>query len=106
MDPMINVNTNVPQNKGVSGNAIRNAVLVQEGYINADNDTLKGVVVSGASFDTVITGGSYAAPDYAEPSRLGGPQAIVANDGKSRNTMVSNFRASAPPPTSTTPIST
>ncbi len=93
MDPMINVNTNIPQNKGMSGNAILNAVLVQKGYINADNDTLKGITVSGASFDTVIKGGSYAAPDYASPSKLGGPQAIIADDGESRNTMVSSFRA-------------
>jgi hypothetical protein len=93
MNPMININTNIPQNSGMSGNAILNAVLIQKGYINADNDTLKGIAVSGVSFDTVISGGSYAAPDYASPSKLGGPQAIVADDGKSRNTMVSNFRA-------------
>lgn len=94
MESMININTNIPQNKGVSGNTIRNAVLIQQGYINADNDTLKGITVSGASFDTVITGGFYAAPDYAAPSTLGGPQAIVANDTQCRNTMVSNFQAS------------
>ena len=94
MDSMININTNIPQNKGVSGNAILNAVLIQKGYINADNDTLRGITVSGASFDTVIAGGSYAAPDYAAPSTLNGPQAVVANDHKSRNTMVSNFTAS------------
>lgn len=92
-NPIINVNTNIPQNKNVSENSIIDASLVQEGYINTDNDILRGIDVNGASFGTIISGGTYSAPDYAPPSTLGGPQAIVANDGRSRDTSVSNFTA-------------
>jgi hypothetical protein len=89
-NPVINVNTNIPQNGGHGGNMILNAVLIQEGYINANNDSLTGFDISGTSYNTTINGGSYTAPDYKSPSTLSGAQAVSTATGTA-NTTLKNF---------------
>ena len=96
MDPMINVNSNISQNQGVSSNAVRNPILIQKGYINSANDTLHGIDVSGKNFDTLISGGVYIAPDYKAPSTRSGPLA-VNSDSSQIGTVVKNLKVIGAP---------
>jgi len=67
--PIINVNTNIGVTPQVAlGGTIRNAKLVQEGYVNRNRDTLKGIVVNESNPDIRIEKSAYYAPDYREPT--------------------------------------
>jgi hypothetical protein len=88
--PIINVNTNIAQNRGQSGNRILNMNIVVEGVVNAANDVPQGVNVNGKSRDTLISGGTYKAPGYHLPTTGYGAQA-VNSDSNQVNTMVRNL---------------
>lgn len=85
--PIVDVTTNIDQNPGQSGNAVLNMRFVQQGYLTPNNDVMIGVNVSDKSRDTLICGGSYAAPGYLPPSTQNGAQA-VNSDGNPLNTVV------------------
>jgi hypothetical protein len=87
--PIININTNIPQNPGQSGNRILNMRIVVQGFINAANDVPEGVNVNGKSKDTLISGGTYKAPGYLLPTTQYGAQAVNSDAGQI-NTMVKN----------------
>jgi hypothetical protein len=67
--PIIEANTNIGVTSQVSlGGTIRNATIVQEGYLNAKNDSLKGIVVNQNNPAIRIEGAAYYAPDYKAPT--------------------------------------
>jgi hypothetical protein len=88
--PVINVNTNIPQNPGQAGNRILNMNIMIQGVVNAANDVPQGVNVNGKSRDTLISGGTYRAPGYLPPTTQYGAQA-VNSDANQVNTMVRNL---------------
>jgi hypothetical protein len=71
-----------------NGGTLTNPTFVQQGYINSDNDSLRGIIIDTLCPNVTVSGGSYTAPDYASPSTLNGPQGLVS-DGT--NTNVSCF---------------
>jgi hypothetical protein len=73
---IIAINTNIPQNAGALSNTVRNCAMTVEGYVNASNDMPIGYNVSGLASGTIISGGSYSAPDWKTPSAYPGPQAV------------------------------
>lgn len=75
-NPLFNVNTNIGAVYAPLGGTITNLTLLQEGYINAANDTLKGIVVNANNPNIVVTGGVYQAPNWAAPSTLNGPNGL------------------------------
>jgi hypothetical protein len=46
--------------------------MIQEGYINANDDSLRGIVVNEFNPDIKIEGSVYYAPDYKAPSVIHG----------------------------------
>jgi hypothetical protein len=71
--PIIDVNTNAGKNAQVTlGGTIRSVTMVQEGYLNAKNDSLRGIVVNEHNPDIHVDGAAYYAPDYRAPSVLNG----------------------------------
>jgi len=45
--------------------------MVQEGYVNRNHDTLKGIVVNDSNPDIRIEKSAYYAPDYVNPRSRG-----------------------------------
>ena len=67
--PIIEANTNIGVTAQVAlGGTIRNVTIVQEGYLNAKNDSLKGIVVNENNPDIRVEGAAYYAPDYKAPT--------------------------------------
>jgi hypothetical protein len=67
--PIIEANTNIGVTPQVAlGGTIRKVTIIQEGYLNAKNDSLKGIVVNENNPDVRIEGAAYYAPDYKAPS--------------------------------------
>ncbi len=63
--PVININTNIGVTPQVGlGGTIRNATIIQAGYVSANNDSLKGIVVNDKNPDIRVEGAAYYAPDY------------------------------------------
>lgn len=60
--PAINVNTNTGNG---SNGVIRNPTIIQTQYIDANNNTLRGVVTNSRNANVKMFGGYYKAPDYA-----------------------------------------
>jgi hypothetical protein len=77
-NPLININANIDQNHPylALGGLIRNAVMIQEGYINPENDILRGIVINTSNPSIRIKCGSYQAPNYLPPSQLNGPNGV------------------------------
>ena len=68
----------ITNNTGASGSGtITNMTITENGYLNSNNDVEAGINVREVPSIT-IDGGSYSAPDWAPPSRLAGPMAIVS----------------------------
>ena len=65
-NPIININSNFSQNDPLMalGGRIENVTMIQDGYISATGDTLKGIVIGPNNPNVSIIGGSYTAPDY------------------------------------------
>jgi hypothetical protein len=84
--PIIEASTNIGVTAQVAlGGTIRNITIVQEGYLNAKNDSLKGIVVNQNNPDIRIEGAAYYAPDYKAPSVSNG---AVGLNSTGLNTMV------------------
>jgi hypothetical protein len=77
-NPLININSNINQKHPylALGGTINNATMIQEGYINANNDILRGIVVNVHNPLIRINGGFYQAPNYRSPSKLNGPSGV------------------------------
>jgi hypothetical protein len=58
------------------GGTIRNVTIVQEGYLNARHDTLKGIVVNQNNPNIRIEGVAYYAPDYKAPTVANGAMGL------------------------------
>jgi hypothetical protein len=73
-NPIFNINSNIkPSNEAMQmGGLIRNVSLSCEGYINANNDSLRGIVIDGDNPNVTIDGGVMTYPDYATPSKMPG----------------------------------
>jgi hypothetical protein len=58
-NPIVNINTNIqpPAASILDGGAIINPIINLEGYINANNDVLNGIVVNADNPNITITGG-------------------------------------------------
>jgi len=69
-----------------NGGILTNPTINMQGYINAENDELTGIIVGVPNVR--IIGGTYNGLDYAAPSTLMGPQGIRSNG---LNTLVSCF---------------
>jgi hypothetical protein len=88
---VFDVNTNIPQNQGHGGNKILDMMVTIEDVVNAANDVPIGVNVSGDSRDTLVQGGTYAAPGYLDPSSQYGACA-VNSDSQPANTVVRGLK--------------
>lgn len=73
-NPIFNINSNIqPPNEAMRmGGLIRNVSLTCEGYINSDNDSLRGIVINADNPNVTIDGGVMTYPDYAAPSKMPG----------------------------------
>jgi hypothetical protein len=74
--PIIDINVNISGQDVSLGGRIVNATMLQTDYVNAENDTLRGIVVGAGNPNITISGGIYTAPDYAAPSALFGAWGI------------------------------
>lgn len=90
-NPLINITANIaPRHPNLAlGGTIRDTVMVVQGPVNAENDVPRGIIVNAQNPSIVIHGGLYQGPDYAPPSRLSGPTAVVATGAQ---TVVEGFR--------------
>jgi hypothetical protein len=85
-NPIFNINSNIkPPNKAMSsGGIFRNVSLLCEGYINVNNDLLRGIVINADNPNVTIDGGMIAYPDYAPPSQMPGPCGINSTGPNTR----------------------
>jgi hypothetical protein len=90
-NPLININSNIDAAHPylVLGGTINNATIIHEGYINANKDLLRGIVVNVNNPSISISGGLYQAPDYQMPSRLNGPNGVTSSG---TNTVVDGMK--------------
>ena len=91
----INVNTGIgitPQ--VVKGGTIRNVKITQEGYVNAQNDSLKGIIVNQNNPNVRIERVEYRAPDYKPPTKANGAMAL---DATGLNTTVKDMKVVGKP---------
>jgi hypothetical protein len=106
-NPIINVNSNIqpPSATTVLGGTILNPTIIQEGYINANNDSLLAIVINSNNPNITIeaippwtartadfphSSGYIEAPDYRAPSLLRGAEAV---NSTGRNTVINGLRA-------------
>ncbi len=95
-NPLINVNTNASGPTVDLGGEVINPTMLQNGFINSDFDSLRGLVVGVDNPNVTVEGGIYTAPDYQSPSALFGPWGF---DSTGANTDLSDFTVvGAPPP--------
>jgi hypothetical protein len=74
---IINVNTGVGVTPQVAkGGTIRDTIMVQEGYLNERNDTLKGIIVNKHNPNVRIERVTYVAPDFKAPSTAHGARGL------------------------------
>jgi hypothetical protein len=86
---IINVNTGVGVTPQVAkGGIIRDTIMVQDGYLNDRNDTLKGIVVNDQNRNVRIERVSYIAPDFKEPSKAHGARGL---DSTAEDTVVNGM---------------
>jgi hypothetical protein len=86
---IINVASNVGGAEQVAkGGTIRNAKLVQKGYLNERNDTLQGIIVNAGNPNILIESVSYYAPDYKRPTVSNG---AVGLNSTGLNTVVNGM---------------
>jgi hypothetical protein len=78
--PIINVNTNIGVTPATAlGGTIRNTTMIQSGYLNANNDSLKGIVVNDRNPDIRIENSAYLAPDFKSPTVSNGAMGLVSD---------------------------
>jgi hypothetical protein len=90
-NPIINVNSNIESSSPLLklGGTISNATIIEEGYINTDNDLLRGIVINSGNPNVVIQGGYFQSPDYKAPSGMPGANGI---NSTGTNTLIDHFR--------------
>jgi hypothetical protein len=76
--PIININSNFGTSNVSGGGVITNPIIVQEGYINAANDSLQAIVVNLTNPNITINGGTITAPDYLAPSARFGAVGLLS----------------------------
>lgn len=103
-NPLVNINSNIqpPSGAVAQGGSIVNCVMAQSAYIDANNNSLKGIDVNAYNPNITITGGSYSAPDYASPSTLYGACGILSTGS---NTQVEDFTVVGKARHETAPVS-
>jgi len=75
--PIIEANTNIGVTPQVAlGGTIRNATMVQKGYVSAKNDTLKGIVINENNPHIRVEHSAYYAPDYKAPTVANGAMGV------------------------------
>jgi hypothetical protein len=73
-DSIINVSTNIGITPMVPlGGTIRNVTMIQAGYLNANNDNIKGITINDNNPNIRIEGLAYYAPDFTAPTVSNGP---------------------------------
>jgi len=77
-NPIININTNIGDDHVAAGGTIDNLTMLQEGYVNAQNDSLRGIVINVGNPNITVQGGICTAPDYAAPSGQGGSVGLLS----------------------------
>jgi hypothetical protein len=89
-NPIFNINSNIkpPNEAMLMGGLIRNVSLICEGYINVNNDLLRGVVINEENPNVTIDGGVMIYPDYAAPSSMPGACGV---NSTGPNTQVRNL---------------
>lgn len=83
-NPLININSNIQPASGAvaAGGSIVNAVMTQADYIDADKNSLRGIVINAHNPNITVSGGSYAAPDFRTGSALDGACGINSTGPK------------------------
>jgi len=73
-NPIVDINSNIkPPNRATQmGGLVQNILLSCEGYINANKDSLRGIVIGADNPNVLIDGGMMTYPDYAPPSKMPG----------------------------------
>jgi hypothetical protein len=61
---VVTANIGVTPQVGLGG-TIRNVTMIQEGYVNAFNDTLGGILIEATNPNVRVESSSYSAPDYS-----------------------------------------
>ncbi len=98
-NPSVNINNNINStqynadptiNSLDQGGIIRNMNITETGYINSDNDIIRGIIINDQNPNVRVLGGSYIVPDYAAPSILFGGEAITTI---APNYLIDGFRA-------------
>jgi hypothetical protein len=92
-NPIVNINSNIGRDFVSLGGTINNMVIVQQGYINANKDTLAGININDLNANITINGTSFTAPNYNSSPRYG--QAV---NSTGLNTLLSNFTVIGMPP--------
>ena len=88
--PIIDVTTNIGVTPQVSmGGTIRNVTMIQDGYVNAANDTLAGIRIQEGNPDIRIESSSYSAPNYLPTAVSYG---AIGLHSKGANTTVNGMR--------------
>lgn len=88
--PIIDITTNIGVTPQVAaGGTIRNVRMIQEGYVNAANDTLAGILVLENNPNIRVESSSYSAPDYRPTGITYG---AVGLNSKGPNTTVNGMR--------------
>jgi hypothetical protein len=88
--PLIDITTNIGVTPHVSmGGTIRNVTMIQEGYVNAANETLGGILIQATVPDIRIESSSYSAPDYLPTGITYG---AIGLNSKGANTTVNGMR--------------
>jgi hypothetical protein len=90
--PIIDVSSNIGITPQVSmGGTIRNVSMIQEGYVNAANDTLGGILIHETNPDIRVESSSYSAPNYL-PGPGGTTYGAIGLNSKGPNTVVNGMR--------------
>jgi hypothetical protein len=90
--PLLGVSTNIGVTPHVSlGGTIRNVTMIQEGYVNASNDTLGGILIEENNPDIRVESSAYSAPDYS-PAPGGATFGAIGLNSKGVNTTVNGMR--------------
>jgi hypothetical protein len=88
--PIVDITSNIGVTPQVSmGGTIRNLRMVQEGYVNAANDTLGGIRIQANNPDIRIESSFYSAPNYLP---TGISYGAIGLDSKGANTTVNGMQ--------------
>jgi hypothetical protein len=88
--PIVDITSNIGVTPQVSmGGTIRNLRMIQEGYVNAANDTLGGIRIQANNPDIRIESSFYSSPDYLPTGITYG---AIGLDSKGSNTTVNGMQ--------------